>query len=277
MRPEDVAEVTALVRGAATSFYHGMKVLPAARRDAMYGIYAFCRVVDDIADDDMPMQDKRRQLQAWRQRVAALYAGQADDAITRVLMQAAQAYKLREADFIAIIDGMEMDGEAIIAPPLPVLDLYCDRVAAAVGRLSVKVFGDDSHAAQDVAYALGRALQLTNILRDVGEDAARGRLYLPHEYLADAAVPMQPEAALASPNLPAACSRLAFLAERYFNQAEAAMQLCDAKAMRPARLMAASYRPLLGILRRRNFAYDGSRARLPKLQKLVLAARLFLP
>jgi phytoene synthase len=278
MTAADVAEVTALVRGAGTSFYHGMKILPPARRDAMYGIYAFCRVVDDIADQAGPFEPKRRALQAWRERIAGIYAGAADQAITRVLMAAAKAYKLREADFIAIIDGMEMDaGVPIVAPPMPVLDLYCDRVAAAVGRLSVRVFGDDSAQAQDVAYALGRALQLTNILRDVAEDAAVGRLYLPHEYLVAADVPLAPEAAATSPNLPLVGFRLAQLADRYFDQAEAAMALCNRQAMRPARLMAASYRPLLEILRRQKFDYTGAKARLPKWRKLALAARLFLP
>jgi phytoene synthase len=278
MTAADVAEVTALVKTAGTSFYYGMKILPAPRRDAMYAIYAFCRVVDDIADEDAPLARKQAALQDWRQRIAGLYAGRADCAITRCLAVAAAEYHLREADFIAIIDGMEMDaGPPIVAPPLPLLDLYCDRVAAAVGRLSVHVFGDESGQAQDVAYALGRALQLTNILRDVGEDAARGRLYLPHEYLTEAAVPLEPAAASASKNLPVACRRLAALAERYFEQAEAAMALCNVEAMRPARLMAASYRPLLGILRRRRFDYAGRPVRLPKWRKLALAARILLP
>jgi phytoene synthase len=274
----DVAEVTAIVRDSATSFYHGMKILKPDRRAAMYGIYAFCRVVDDIADDDAPLEDKRRDLEAWRQRIAGIYAGAANDAASRVLRAAATAYHLRQADFIAIIDGMEMDaGAPIVAPPLPVLDLYCDRVAAAVGRLSVHVFGDDSHHAQDVAHALGRALQLTNILRDVGEDAARGRLYLPQEFLAAEAVPLDARAALASPRLPVVCGQVESLARRYFNEADAAMRLCNARAMRPARLMAASYLPLLDILRRRNFNYASGRVSLPKWRKLMLAAQIYLP
>jgi phytoene synthase len=274
----DVADVTAIVRDSATSFYHGMKILPADRRAGMYGIYAFCRVVDDIADDDMPLPEKRAALQAWRKKIAGIYAGTAEDGISRVLRGAVAAFGLREADFIAIIDGMEMDaGAPIVAPPLPVLDLYCDRVAAAVGRLSVRVFGDGSDQAQDVAYALGRALQLTNILRDVGEDAARGRLYLPHEFLAAEEVPFDAKAALESPHLPKVCAKLERLARKYFSEAEAAMKLCDQNAMRPARLMAASYKPLLKILRKRNFSYAHGRVSLPKWRKLALAARLYLP
>jgi len=278
MNQADIETVTALVKASGSSFYYGMKMLPAARRDAMYGIYAFCRVVDDIADDAAPFDEKRQGLQAWRERIAAIFGGQADDPITRVLLEAASLYHLREADFIAIIDGMEMDaGAPIIAPPLAVLDLYCDRVAAAVGRLSVRVFGDESETAQEVAHALGRALQLTNILRDVDEDAARGRLYLPREFLAEAAVPAEPAAAREAKNLPLVCARLAGLAEQNFTRAEAAMALCDAKAMRPAKLMAASYRPLLATLRRQSFAYTDSRVSLPKWRKLALAARILLP
>ena len=250
----DTAYVTALVKASGTSFYHGMKILPAPRRDAMYAIYAFCRVVDDIADDDASFEAKRAALDAWRTRIAALYRGEANDPITRSLLAAIREFDLQREDFQDIVDGMEMDaGEPIVAPTLAALDVYCDRVASAVGRLSVRVFGDASAAARDVAYALGRGLQLTNILRDVGEDAARGRLYLPKEFLDEAGIPAEPQAALASPALPGVCARIATMAEQKFAEAEAAMARCDTKAMRPARLMEASYRPLLGILRRHNF------------------------
>jgi phytoene synthase len=277
MTRDDVAIVTALVKSAGTSFYYGMKILPPARRDAMYGIYAFCRVVDDIADEDGDFDTKRTELNAWRARIAALFRGAADDAITRVLREAVSAYDLREKDFLHIIDGMEMDaGPPIIAPSLEFLDLYCDRVAAAVGRLSVRVFGDASAAAQDVAHALGRALQLTNILRDVGEDAVRGRLYLPLEFLAEAGIPPVPAAALASPALPNVCTRIAAMAAHNFAQAESAMARCNPGAMRPARLMAASYRPLLNALEKRGYNYAGPRVSLPKWRKLALAGRLLV-
>ena len=191
----DTAYVTALVKASGTSFYHGMKILPAPRRDAMYAIYAFCRVVDDIADDDASFEAKRAALDAWRTRIAALYRGEANDPITRSLLAAIREFDLQREDFQDIVDGMEMDaGEPIVAPTLAALDVYCDRVASAVGRLSVRVFGDASAAARDVAYALGRGLQLTNILRDVGEDAARGRLYLPKEFLDEAGIPAEPQA-----------------------------------------------------------------------------------
>ena len=148
---------------------------------------------------------KLPELTAWRERVAGLYRGQSDGPVTRVLVAAVQRFDLRQEDFLAVIDGMQMDAEtAIVAPDLATLDLYCDRVAAAVGRLSVRAFGDASPAADQVAHSLGRALQLTNILRDLQEDAERGRLYLPREWL-DACLRCRtiPQAALQAPGLPA--------------------------------------------------------------------------
>lgn len=275
--PDDTAYVTNLVKASGTSFYHGMKILPPARRDAMYAIYAFCRVVDDIADEEgRDFTAKQIELEAWRQRIAALYErAEADSPITRTLLTVIQDYHVRREDFIAIIDGMEMDaGEPIIAPSLAELDLYCDRVASAVGRLSVRVFGDASPAADEVAHALGRGLQLTNILRDVAEDAERGRIYLPGEFLAAEGVTTDPARILTAPALPQVCTRVAEMAEQNFTRANNAMARCDTKAMRPAQMMEASYRPLLDILRRRNFDYAKGRVSLPKWKKLMLAARL---
>ena len=269
----DLAEVEALVRRAGTSFYRGMKVLPADRRAAMYAIYAFCRIVDDVADEPAPLTEKLASLDAWRDRIAALYEGQAGDAVTRVLLPAIQRYALRQEDFLAVIDGMQMDTDAIIAPDLATLDLYCDRVAAAVGRLSVRAFGDASPAADQVAWHLGRALQLTNILRDVAEDAGRGRLYLPREWLEEAGVPPDPFEVLHHAALPALCARMASQAHRHFAQAERAMAECVPRAMKPARLMGATYAALLDRLQRRGWSHPEEPVRLPRWQKLLIALR----
>jgi squalene synthase HpnD len=271
--PQDLDAVEAIVRAAGTSFYRGMRVLPPDRRQAMYAIYAFCRIVDDIADDDeSPCRATR--LQEWRERIAGLYRGEADGAVTRVLLSAVSRFGLRQQDFLAVIDGMQMDTDTpIVAPDLPTLDLYCDRVAAAVGRLSVRAFGDSSPAADRVAHALGRALQLTNILRDLQEDAERGRLYLPREWLDEARVPHDPRAALSAPGLGSVCNRVAALAHRYFEDAAAAMRTCERKKMRAARLMAATYAAILARLERRGWDNPGTRVSLPKWQKVWLALR----
>jgi phytoene synthase len=169
---------------------------------------------------------------------------------------------------------MQMDAEtAIVAPVLATLDLYCDRVAAAVGRLSVRAFGDSSPAADQVAYSLGRALQLTNILRDLQEDADRGRLYLPREWLDAAGVPHDPLAALHAPGLREVCARVATLAHQHFRAAAEAMRHCDAKAMKPARLMGATYAAILSRLERRGWSPPHERVSLPAWQKLWLALR----
>ena len=273
-KQSDLDAVEALVRAAGTSFYRGMRVLPADRRHAMYAIYAFCRIVDDIVDEPGAFAAKVPELKAWRCRIAGLYRGEADNAVTRVLVRAVGAFRLREADFVAVIDGMQMDAEhTIVAPDLAMLDLYCDRVAGAVGRLSVRAFGDASADADEVAHALGRALQLTNILRDIHEDAGLGRLYLPREWLEEAGVPLDPAAALASPGLPMVCDRVAALAHARFRDAADAMRRCDRRAMRPARLMGATYAAILARLERRGWRDLARPAKLSKWRKLWVLLR----
>jgi squalene synthase HpnD len=270
----DLDAVETIVRAAGTSFYRGMRVLPPDRRHAMYAIYAFCRLVDDVADEEGALAAKLPALTAWRERVAGLYHGQSDGPVTRILVAAVQRFALRREDFLAVIDGMQMDAETtIVAPDLATLDLYCDRVAAAVGRLSVRAFGDSSPAADQVAYSLGRALQLTNILRDLQEDAERGRLYLPREWLDAAGVPRDPSAALLAPGLRQVCARVAALAHDHFRAATEAMRRSDAKAMKPARLMGATYAAILSRLERRGWSPPLERISLPAWQKLWLALR----
>lgn len=272
----DAQFVADAARAAGTSFYRGMTVLPGARRTAMYGIYTFCRVVDDIADEEAPLATKQAGLDEWRRRIDRLSEG-GDDPVTRVLSDAAQHYSLRGEDFHAVIDGMEMDaGDPIIAPDAALLDLYCDRVASAVGRLSIRVFGEISATGDVVAYHLGRALQLTNILRDVGEDAGRGRIYLPCETLDAAGVPADPATILRASGLAKAMENVASQAESHFAGADAAMRRCDRRAVRPARMMAAAYRPLLGVMRRDGFTHPERRSRLPLWRKVALAAELVL-
>lgn len=275
----DLDAVEAIVRRAGTSFYRGMKILPPDRRAAMYAIYAFCRVVDDIADEPAPEAEKRAGLATWRDRVAALAEGRADnDPICRVLLPAMRSFQLRPADFLAVIDGMQTDAETlVVAPPYAELDLYCDRVAAAVGRLSVRAFGDASAGADRVAYHLGRALQLTNILRDLAEDFGRGRLYLPREYLEAEDVPAEPAAARTHERLGQVCARVADDAAAHFTEAFAAMDRCDPRAMRPARAMAASYRAVLDALTRRGWTRPLEVVSVPKWRKLLIAARFLGP
>src|SRR5437588_203428 len=184
-------------------------------------------------------------------------------------------FRLRREDFHAVIDGMEMDAAADIrAPGLATLDLYCARVASAVGHLSVHIFGDSGPEAHVVADALGRALQLTNILRDLDEDARRGRLYLPREILDRHGIrSTEPTEVLRHPALPAACRDLATIAEGHFAEAARAMARCSRRAMRPAAVMGAFYRATLDALLRSGWRDPSERVRLSKAQKLWLVLR----
>lgn len=274
------AAIRARVAAAGSSFYMAMRLLAPDRRDAMFAIYAFCREVDDIADGDDPAAAKFAALAAWRDEVAAIFAGRPRLPLGQVLAADVARFELRQADFLAVIDGMEMDAkEEIRAPAMAELDLYCDRVASAVGRLSVRAFGAASEAADDVAHALGRALQLTNILRDLAEDAARGRLYLPRELLEDhgIAVPVSdPVATLRHPGIPAVCVAVAAIAEQHFIAARLAMRRCPRRAMRPAAVMRAVYHALLARLCARGWTDLETPVKLPAPIKLWLALRYSL-
>jgi squalene synthase HpnD len=272
---EIAAAVRARVEAAGSSFYWAMRLLPRPRREAMYAIYAFCREVDDIADDEAPAAEKRAKLDDWRREIDALYAGRPRHLVSRALLGPVADYDLQRRDFLAVIDGMAMDADADIrAPSLAELDLYCDRVASAVGRLSVRIFGDYKPPADRVADALGRALQLTNILRDLAEDGARGRLYLPKELLERHGIAGDdPLGVLAHSALPAVCRDLAAIAERHYAEAAAAMAACPRRAMRPAALMRAVYEATLHRLIAAGWRDLDAPARLPKARKLWLVLR----
>ena len=277
--PDDAAlreAVRRKVEAAGTSFYWAMRLLPADRRHGMYAVYAFCREVDDIADDLAATPDeKQRALVAWHDEVEAIYAGRPRHLVARALSEPVARYAMRRDDFHAVIDGMEMDAAADIrAPDLTTLDLYCGRVAGAVGHLSVHVFGDASADAHAVADSLGRALQLTNILRDLDEDAQRGRLYLPREILERHGIrSAEPIEVLRHPALPAACRDVAAIAQEHFADAERAMARCSRRAMRPAAVMGAFYRATLAALLRSEWRDLGQRVGLSKPQKLWLVLR----
>ncbi|MBV9523501.1 MAG: presqualene diphosphate synthase HpnD [Alphaproteobacteria bacterium] len=263
------------VAAAGTSFYWAMRILPAPRRNAMFAVYAFCREVDDIADEPVPLAEKRAGLARWRAEIDALYAGRPQHVIAKALLRPVGDYALRREDFLAMIDGMEMDAVADIrAPSLAELDLYCARVASAVGHLSVRIFGDASPAADQVAEALGRALQLTNILRDLAEDAARGRLYLPRELLARHGIDStDPAAVLRHPALPLVCRELAAIARERYAEATRAMIACSRRAMRPAAIMQAVYRATLDRLVAADWRHPDRPVRTPTPVKLWLAVR----
>ncbi len=262
------------VAAAKTSFAAGMDALPPPRRAAMHALYAFCRAVDDIADDLPTRAERFAGLATWRQNIIRLFRyRQVDDPITAALLPAVSEFGLIERDFQDIIDGMAMDADApIVAPDAATLDIYCDRVASAVGRVSVRIFGDSSPEAMQVAHHLGRALQMTNILRDLHEDSQRGRLYLPREDLLAHGLPAGLEA-LEHPQLAAVCCELAVQAATHYKSADTAMRLCSRRTMTPARLMAAYYDAILRRLQRDGWRDIRRRVKLPAWHKVWIILR----
>jgi squalene synthase HpnD len=259
---------------SGSSFYAAMRILPREQREAMFHIYSFCREVDDIADSDGPRPERSRALAQWRADIDALYQGSAPAHLASYV-EPVKTFDLKREDFIAIIDGMEMDVIADIrAPDAATLDLYCDRVASAVGRLSVRVFGLPEEDGKLLSYHLGRALQLTNILRDIDEDAAIGRLYLPRERLREAGITSDdPKTVAADPRLPTTCAPLVKQAQAYFREADEIMARHSRRVVRAPRIMSKYYHGILDLLIARGFAPPRRPVRLGTVPRLMILAR----
>ena len=265
-------------QAAGSSFYAGMRVLPRPEREAMYAIYAFCREVDDIADDQQGDRPARAAaLDQWRADLDALYAG-GDPGQAAFLAEAVRRFDLDRADFEAVIDGMAMDvARDLRWPPAAELDLYCDRVASAVGRLSVRVFGMDREPGLALAHHLGRALQLTNILRDIDEDAAIGRVYLPGEAITAAGIVFTtPPQVVGDPRIDGVARGVADQARRHFAEAKAILATRPRGHLIAPRLMAVAYANVLDRMGKAGWAPPRHRVRVSKIGLLFTAARLMV-
>jgi len=274
MTVETAANASYGSSASGSSFYAAMRILPREQRQAMFQIYSFCRQVDDIADSDGPREARLAALQQWRDDIDALYRGHPPPRL-RDYAASVQGFGLEREDFLAIIDGMEMDvPQDIRAPDLATLDLYCDRVASAVGRLSVRVFGLPHQDGILLAHHLGRALQLTNILRDIDEDAAIGRLYLPREGLLDAGIAStDPLKVAAEPALPKVCAPLVARAREHFGKADEIMRRNPRCLVRAPRIMSKYYRAILELLVERGFANPRRPVRLNKMARMAILLR----
>lgn len=276
MGAETSQAVYARVRGS--SFYAGMRALPRVEREAMYAIYAFCRAVDDIADDEQGEPETRAAaLERWRADIDSLYAG-GEPGQAVLVAEAVGRFGLDRADFHEVIDGMAMDvARDIRWPPAKELDIYCDRVASAVGRLSVKIFGMEDAPGKALAHHLGRALQLTNILRDIDEDAAIGRVYLPIEALAAAGIePVTPAQVVADPRIDAVARSLARQAEAHFVEAQAVLARRPRGNLIAAQLMAAAYSRLLQEMVKAGWVPPRRRLKVSKPRLLLTVLRLMV-
>lgn len=258
-------------QASRSSFYAGMRVLPKDERLAMYAVYDFCRFVDDIADDQQGDRAVRSaQLDAWRADIDALYAG-GNPGRAAFLAEAVRRFGLDKADFVAVIDGMAIDVARDVRWPTEAeLDTYCDHVASAVGRLSVKIFGMDPEPGLALAHHLGRALQYTNILRDIDEDAAIGRVYMPLEALQHAGIePTTPEAIAVDPRMDAAARRVAARAQQHYKEAAAILAANPKGHLIAPRLMEIAYSRLLRTMERIGWAPPRERVRTNKLGLLL--------
>ncbi|MDP6012675.1 MAG: presqualene diphosphate synthase HpnD [Alphaproteobacteria bacterium] len=272
----------ALVRRSGTSFFWAMRSLPRERRQAMFALYAFCRAVDDIADESAPRDQKLRCLEAWCGELDRLYGGGMPEKPIAIALRGPIArYDLPRAPFEEILRGMESDARGPIrAPSMVDLEIYCARVAGAVGLQSVRIFGCSDAAADNFALATGHALQLTNILRDLAEDAADGRLYMPREALDAGGIDsFDPVEAIAHPGLAVACAWIAERAAVHYAEAEAlrrAMAPADARALRPAVIMSAVYRRVFERLEERGWQRANEPLSLSKAEKLWIALRCLM-
>lgn len=274
---------TSVTAKSGSTFYWPMRLLPASKRAAMFAIYAFCRRIDDIADEPGEPADKRAALDSWRRDIRDLYVGGVPGSpLTAALKGAIERYGLPRAELEALIDGMAMDvaGEeagGFQAPDLDTLRLYCRRVAGAVGMLAIRVFDRADPDTERFALALGEALQLTNILRDLAEDAELHRLYLPRELLRAAGIDAtDPETVLAHPALPKACEALADLAEARFAEARSAIAGQARGSLWAATAMMVLYHRLLKRLRAAGWRDLKARVRVGRRESAWVAVRCML-
>ncbi|WP_374326324.1 presqualene diphosphate synthase HpnD [Azonexus sp.] len=262
---------------SGSSFYYSFLFLPPERRQAIMALYAFCREVDDVVDECSDLSLASTKLVWWRMEVQRIAEKQATHPVGLALQAVAPGINLPSEQLLEIIDGMEMDLQQSRYLDFKGLSLYCYRVASVVGLLAAEIFGYQDRQTQKYAHDLGMAFQLTNIIRDVGEDARRGRIYLPMDELKQFNVPAADILnARYSDNFTALMQFQYERAQRYYEQAFALLPAADRKNQRPGLIMAAIYRTLLEEIRGENFQVLHQRISLPATRKLWLAAKTWI-
>lgn len=270
MSPDEYCQNKAAASGS--SFYYSFLFLPAEQRRAIMALYAFCREVDDVVDECSDRDVARRKLDWWREEIAACFSGQPRHPVTTALASALQSYNLPAEYFQEIIDGMNMDLEQQRYESFSELALYCHRVAGVVGLLSAEIFGYQQRATLKYAESLGTAFQLTNIIRDVREDAGRGRIYLPLDELLEYRV--NPHDLLSGEINDALTPLLHFQAERadsYYQRALGQLPDQDRYAQRSGLIMTAIYQTLLSEIQADGYRVMQHRIRLTPVRKLWIA------
>jgi 15-cis-phytoene synthase len=262
---------------SGSSFYYSFLFLEPPRRQAITALYAFCREVDDVVDECPDAALARTKLAWWRAEIGALFAGHPTHPVTQALTDSLKNFSLPQEQLLEIIDGMEMDLDQVRYADFRALHLYCYRVASVVGLLAAEIFGYSDRMTLKYAHDLGLAFQLTNIIRDVGEDARRGRVYLPQDELARFGVT---ETDLLQARYGGNFSRLMeFQVERArttYRQAFAQLPAADRKAQRAGLIMAAIYRATLDEIVRDGYRVLDRRTSLTPLRKLWLAGKTWI-
>jgi len=262
---------------SGSSFYYSFLFLPPERRQEIMALYAFCREVDDVVDECSDLSLASTKLVWWRMEVQRIAEKQATHPVGLALQAVAPGINLPSEQLLEIIDGMEMDLQQSRYLDFKGLSLYCYRVASVVGLLAAEIFGYQDRQTQKYANDLGMAFQLTNIIRDVGEDARRGRIYLPMDELKQFNVPAADILnARYSENFTALMQFQYERAQRYYEQAFSLLPAVDRQNQRPGLIMAAIYRTLLDEIRSENFRVLHQRISLPATRKLWLATKTWV-
>ncbi|HEX4327140.1 MAG TPA: presqualene diphosphate synthase HpnD [Burkholderiales bacterium] len=270
MTPDEYCQQKAAASGS--SFYYSFLFLPPERRRAITALYAYCREVDDVVDETADENVARIKLAWWRTELASLYAGNPQHPVTRALAPFLKPYNLTEERLNEILDGMEMDLLQTRYLDFKALERYCYLVASVVGLCAAEIFGRTSEDTLEYAKNLGMAFQLTNIIRDVGEDARRGRVYLPVNELQQFNVPVSGILNARYSDEFTALMRFQYeRAQQYYEKAFAALPQQDRRAQRPGLIMASIYRTLLEEIARDNFQVLHQRVSLTPIRKLWLA------
>ena len=257
---------------SGSSFFHSFRFLPPERRRAITALYAFCREVDDVVDEVADPGLARLKLAWWRNEIGAAFSGRPQHPVAQALQPAVATFALPQEHFQAVIDGMNMDLEQSRYLDFVALERYCHHVAGVVGLLSAEIFGYADPATRGYAHDLGIAFQLTNIIRDVGEDARRGRIYLPQDELARFGVPAADLLRQrASAGFSALMAHQVARARSWYDKAFAALPAGDRRAQRPGLIMAAIYRRLLDEIERDGFRVLDHRIALTPLAKAWIA------
>ena len=274
----DQEKVRKIILNSGSSFYWGMNILNKREKRAMFSIYSFCRIVDDIADSDLAKSKKLKKLEEWKKTIEALFdKKKEDDFLSRELLVSIKNFNLHKKDFISIIDGMRMDcNKAIIYPTKKKLELYCDKVAGAVGCLSMNIFGIDNVIGRKYAHALGRAFQLTNILRDLKEDSIRNRCYIPKEFIFKLNLQNTDQKNLInSPKIKLLCNELLKEAKNYYDLAESLSKKLDKRKLKAPELMKLMYQSIHQKMLSPNWIVQ-SKVKLSKLEKILIILKFFL-